>query len=98
METYEDRLGMLVFSTAGRDFGRPYLVVGDVDERTVLVADGQLRRMDNPKRKNIRHLSVTGLTEPDIRVKLQGGTLPGDSELRKAIDALVTDRNTEQRS
>ncbi|QRN86921.1 KOW domain-containing RNA-binding protein [Clostridia bacterium] len=94
----KDRLGMLVFSTAGRDFGRPYLVIQDLDPNTVLVSDGKLRHLHNPKRKNIRHLSLTGLTENDIRVKLQGGTFPSNTELRKVIDELVTDRNLEQRS
>ncbi len=98
MDEVKDRLGMLVFSTAGRDFGKPYLVIQEVDQNTVLVADGHLRRLDNPKRKNIKHLSLTGLTENDIRVKLQGGTFPSNTELRKVIDELVTDRNLEQRS
>lgn len=98
MEEMEDRLGMLVFSTAGRDFGKPYLVIQDLDANTVLVVDGKLRNLHNPKRKNIRHLSLTGLTENDIRVKLQGGTFPSNTELRKVIDELVTDRNLEQRS
>ena len=98
MDEMKDRLGMLVFSTAGRDFGKPYLVIQEVDQNTVLVADGHQRRIENPKRKNIRHLSLTGLTEKDIRVKLQGGTFPGNAELRKVIEELVTDRSLEQRS
>ncbi len=98
MDDTNNRLGMLVFSKAGRDFARPYLIVQVLDESTVLVADGHVRRIENPKRKNVKHLSLTGLTENDIRVKLQGGTFPSDTELRKVIDELVTEENLEQRS
>jgi len=89
--------GMLVYSTAGRDYGNPYLIVEVLEEPYVLVADGEVRRLKNPKRKNIRHLNLTGLTEEDISVKLIEGAFSSDTELRKALSELVTGQNLEQR-
>ena len=98
MERIFPEPGMLVFSTAGRDFGSPYLIISIVDERFVFVADGEIRKLGRPKRKNIRHLSLTGLTEENISVKLKEGFFSSDAELRRAIDGLVSSQKNEQRS
>ena len=45
------QIGLLVRSTRGRDRGRYYLVVGMESETKVRVADGDLRRVESPKRK-----------------------------------------------
>ena len=47
--------GMIVIATAGHDMGRMYLVVKDED-KYALVCDGKRHRLDNPKRKNKKHL------------------------------------------
>ncbi len=60
------RLGQLVYSKAGRDRGRPMVVVGVQDSRHVLVSDGGLRPAARPKRKNIRHLAAAAAVLADI--------------------------------
>lgn len=50
------RLGHLVSSLRGRDAGRLGIVIKEVDERFVLVADGDKRKFDKPKKKNVLHL------------------------------------------
>ena len=59
--------GQIVLSKAGRDFGS-YLIVSHLDENGVYVVDGKKRPVDRPKRKNPKHLSVTGclLSEADF--------------------------------
>lgn len=89
--------GTLVISTGGRDRGRPYLVLGPGAAGTLLLADGDRRRLANPKPKNPRHLEVTGLTAEEFRVKLQGGPSPKDGELRKVLGELLEVRSTEKR-
>jgi large subunit ribosomal protein L14e len=71
-------LGQLVFSRAGRDHGRPMVVVGVVDARHVLVADGDLRKTTRPKRKNIRHLAGAAPVLPGV----EKGQVPGDAAVR----------------
>lgn len=53
-------IGMVVRSRAGRDAGRNFLVVGILDEEHVLLADGDLRKAEAPKKKKRRHLQPTG--------------------------------------
>lgn len=50
--------GMVVKSMAGHDAGRFYVVV-NVENRSVYIADGKLRRLEKPKRKNFVHVSMT---------------------------------------
>ena len=53
-------IGSVVCSRAGRDAGRLFLVIGILDEEFVLLADGDLRRAEKPKKKRRKHLSATG--------------------------------------
>ena len=50
---------MLCASAQGRDKGILYAVSCVQDSSFVLVADGVRRKLDSPKRKNIRHLILT---------------------------------------
>lgn len=52
------QLGSLVFSLAGRDTGEHYFVVGLIDSKFVLVANGLSRPLQSPKKKNTRHVQV----------------------------------------
>ena len=54
------RIGDLVISKSGRDKGRKLAVVGITDENYVLIADGDLRKVGNPKRKKVKHLQCAG--------------------------------------
>ncbi len=50
--------GQIVVSKAGRDRGRFMIVVG-TDQNCIYVADGKERPLENPKRKNPKHLGAT---------------------------------------
>lgn len=50
--------GMIVRSAAGRDKGK-FLVVIRADEEFVYVADGKERKLENPKKKRIKHVKFT---------------------------------------
>ena len=60
MKVLPIEVGSIVISKAGRDMGRPFLVVQEIDENFVLVADGKLRTMDRLKTKRRKHLKPTG--------------------------------------
>lgn len=51
--------GMICASAQGRDKGQVYAVVGMAGDSFVLVADGIRRKLDSPKRKNLKHLALT---------------------------------------
>lgn len=71
------RCGSVVISSAGHDKGRPMVVTG-ADSGYVFVADGKERRLDSPKKKNIKHVRAThklieleGLTDKKLRQTLR---------------------------
>ncbi len=52
----ELRPGQLVRSMAGRDKGKHYLVLRELDSVYVLLVDGRSRPVNRPKKKNKAHL------------------------------------------
>lgn len=56
-------IGQVVRSKCGRDAGRYFVVVGKENE-FVFLADGDMRKVEAPKKKNIKHIQVTGFCLP----------------------------------
>lgn len=50
------QLGQYVRSKAGRDKNHIFIVLEVIDHEYVLVADGDVRRIESPKKKKIKHL------------------------------------------
>jgi len=80
-------LGQVVYSKAGRDSGRYFVVVEIVDDVFVKIADGDLRKIKKPKLKKIKHLKSNGDKLDKIAEKLIQGAQVFDSELRSALKA-----------
>lgn len=80
-------LGAVVYSTSGRDQGRFFIVVEVVDDTFVKIADGDLRRIDKPKMKKIRHLKSQNEVLPKIQEKLSEGKTVYDAEIKSALRA-----------
>ncbi|GAE89578.1 KOW domain-containing RNA-binding protein [Acetivibrio straminisolvens] len=78
-------VGQVVYSKAGRDAGRKLVVIGIVDDKNVLVADGDLRRVEKPKTKKIKHLRITEKVILPLSDKLKNGSRVSNSEIRKAL-------------
>ncbi len=55
--------GDIVISRAGHDKGKAFVVVAQVGEEFVLIADGKSRRVEDPKLKRTKHLRVAGKSE-----------------------------------
>ncbi|MHB8927254.1 MAG: KOW domain-containing RNA-binding protein [Bacillota bacterium] len=86
METGGLECGRIVSSKAGRDQGKKFVILQVLDDRTVLVADGDLRKVANPKRKNVRHLVIhQGVVAP-VGEKIKAGQEPTDKEIRQALE------------
>ena len=75
-------VGSIVYSKAGRDAGRPFLVVQEIDENFVCIADGKLRTMDRLKTKRRKHLKPTGRAAEELRDRLNEGKSVFDHEVR----------------
>ncbi len=81
------KLGQIVFSMAGRDEGRCFVVTEIVNANYVKIADGDLRRIKNSKLKKVKHLKSNGETLDKISEKLENGAQVFDSELYSALRA-----------
>jgi len=90
----EIRPGLAAISRAGRDKGRPYVVLCEVDADFVTVCDGANRTMDRPKKKRRRHLLPVGREMPDFLDRLQARSLR-DEEIRGFLKPLTRNRPTD---
>ena len=76
--------GSLVYSAAGRDKGRAFLVLS-VEGNMCFVADGKLRKSDTPKKKKLKHLTATCKISSELQEMLKAGENPTNSEIRKFL-------------
>ena len=78
-------LGQVVYSKAGRDKGKKFIVIDIIDELYVMISDGDLRRIENAKRKKQKHLKITEEIVFPISEKLEKKVRVSNSEIRKAL-------------
>jgi len=84
-----DILGKVVISRSGRDMGKAFVIIGILNERFLLICDGDIRKIENPKKKNIRHLNFTSMQAHDVLEYLRKGEKPPDHVIRKSIKKLI---------
>ena len=79
--------GLVVRAMAGRDQGG-YFVVLSLKDGYAEIADGKRRKLEKPKRKNVRHLQATKQI-----LNLEGIT---DKQLRNVLKPYQTGADTTQ--
>ena len=79
-------VGRAAVSTQGRDKGHAYLVVSVIDDRYVLLADGDTRKLTHPKKKQVKHLRVAPLMAADALSEQNRRANTADAAIRKALD------------
>ncbi|MCX8131373.1 MAG: KOW domain-containing RNA-binding protein [Clostridia bacterium] len=84
-------LGQVVYSKVGRDAGRKFIIYDIIDDAYVVIADGDLRRIDKPKKKKLKHLGITSEIIVTLNEKLVNKHKVTNSEIRKALAALNSD-------
>ena len=82
------KLGQLVVSIAGRDKGDYYLVY-DFDGKFYLLVDGKKRGLNNPKKKNRRHLQLNGKVAADFAKKIDAKEKIRNEDIRIYIAGLI---------
>lgn len=84
MNEYDIRVGSIVLSTQGRDKGNYFLVV-ETSKGYVSLVDGGMRKLNAPKRKNVKHVSDSGAVAEVIAKKLLSQQKVFDSEVKSAL-------------
>ena len=82
MKMFPIEVGCIVRSLAGRDQGRLFVVIQEIDSDFVMVANGALRGMDRLKKKRRKHLKPTGAVVEELRDRLANGGTVEDHEIR----------------
>ncbi len=79
------QVGQLIKVLKGKDEERYAIVIGVLDERFVWIADGNKRRFDSPKKKNILHLELLPVISQEVASSLQESGKVTNAKLRYAI-------------
>lgn len=83
---YNLEVGQIVKSKAGRDKGRVFLIFKIIDDEYVFIVDGDLRRLDNPKKKKIKHLVVYKEVLPELQYRKENNFNINNAYIRKLLE------------
>lgn len=81
------KIGRVAISKSGRDKGR-YFIIIDLDGVYAYVVDGELRKLDKPKKKKIIHLRFKPHVAEEIAAKVERSERIFDYEIRQALNGL----------
>lgn len=85
-------LGQIVKILRGRDAGKYAIVIGRIDHRFVWIADGDKRKFDNPKKKNISHLELQDDISEEVVNSLSETGRVTNGKLRFAVNRFMEKR------
>lgn len=81
-------LGRVVFSKTGRDMGRKFIIIDTINENYVLIADGDLRKVEKPKKKKIKHLSISNKVIDSLKELILAGEKVSNSVIREFLQSV----------
>ncbi|EDS72356.1 hypothetical protein [Anaerofustis stercorihominis] len=81
-------VGDIVISKAGRDKGSFLVVIGFLDDDKLLLADGRLRKTENPKKKKIKHITKINAKSTLICDKIKCNEKIPNALIRKEIERI----------
>ena len=76
--------GDLIVSLAGRDKDELFYVL-DVDQNYAILVNGKSRKLENPKRKKLKHLRFAARIDSRVADKIRNGDKVLNSELRRDL-------------
>lgn len=79
------QIGQFVKVLRGKDEDSYAVIINIIDERFVLIVDGDKRRFDSPKRKNVLHLQLQPAISQEVTSSLQETGRVTNAKLRYVI-------------
>ncbi|NJJ42201.1 KOW domain-containing RNA-binding protein [Paenibacillus apii] len=79
------QVGQLVKILKGKEAGEIAVVIAILDSRFVYIADGDKRKFDGPKKKNILHLELTPIISSEVVNSLKETGRVTNGKLRYAV-------------
>jgi large subunit ribosomal protein L14e len=88
MDREKFQIGRVVLAKAGRDKGKAFIIIQRLDDEYVLIADGVGRKIEQPKKKKLKHLKPKPIMLQELKRKLEAGETVLNAELRKSLQSL----------
>lgn len=85
-------LGQIVYSKSGRDAGRKFIIINVINDSYVLISDGDLRKIEKPKKKKVKHLKFSEEVIDSLKEKLENKLKVTNAEVRKALAITLDER------
>jgi len=85
----QPQLGQIVRILRGRDLNKYAVIIGIVDQRFILIADGNKRKFDQPKKKNRLHLQLQDAISHEVVNSLLETGRVTNGKLRFALNKFV---------
>lgn len=90
-------LGQVVRILRGRDSGKYAIVIQQLDEKYVLIADGDKRKFDCPKRKNKLHLEFMDYIADEVVDSLRENGRVTNGKIRYNLSKFAEQQTEVQR-
>lgn len=78
--------GQVVYSKKGRDKGKAFIVY-DCNEEYAFLVDGDLRKLEKPKKKKLMHVQMTKHIDNEVKKKLDENLYLNNADIKKALEA-----------
>lgn len=88
----DDLLGKIVLSKRGRDADRLFVIMKIFNDDYVYIADGDLRKIEKPKKKKLKHLKEITLTKNNLRDYNLSVHEINNSKLKSHLQSIDTNR------
>jgi len=82
MERFE--VGMLATSKAGHDKNAIYVIIG-IDQEYLYLVNGKNHLLENPKKKNIKHVQIIKDVNEDFQSKLTSNNKIQNEDIKRVI-------------
>lgn len=86
-------IGQVVKIRRGRDAGQYAVIVSIEDSRFVMIADGNKRKFDQAKKKNILHLEPQSFISSEVVNSLQESGRVTNGKLRFAVNRFLSEQS-----
>lgn len=87
--------GQIVKILRGKDQGQYAVIIRVEDTRFVWIADGDKRRFDQPKKKNVQHLQLQHKISGEVSRSLTESSRVTNAKLRHAVKKFIDSLQSE---
>ncbi|RLL40732.1 RNA-binding protein [Oceanobacillus piezotolerans] len=84
-------LGRVVRVLQGRETNQYMIIIEVLDDRYVILADGEKRKTNRPKKKNLHHIEITDYISPEVQNSLLETGRVTNGKLRFAISKYMSE-------